>query len=62
MGKTSGGCLSELSGIKGGRKDLKIEELDEESQQMIANIEALRESDAKIYNKVLSMKKFDDDL
>ena len=62
MGKTRGGCLSELSGIKGGRKDLKIEELDEESQRMIANIEALRESDAKIYNKVLSMNKFDDDL
>ena len=62
MGKTSGGCLSELSRIKGGRKDLKIEELDEESQRMIANIEALRESDDKIYNKVLSMKKFDDDL
>ena len=56
MEKTRGGCLSELSRIKGGRKDLKIEELDEESQLMIANIEALRESDDKIYNKVLNMK------
>ena len=55
MGKTRGGCLSELSRIKGGRKDLKIEELDEESQLMIANIEALRESDDRIYNKVLNM-------
>ena len=55
MEKTRGGCLSELSRIKGRRKDLKIEELDEESQLMIANIEALRESDDKIYNKVLNM-------
>ena len=55
MGKTRGGCLSELSRIKGGRKDLKIEELDEESQFMIANIEALRELNDRIYNKVLNI-------
>ena len=32
-----------------------MEELDEESQLLIANIEALRESDDRIYNKVLDM-------
>ena len=41
--------------ISGGRKDLKIEELDDECQLMIANIEALRESDDIIYNKVLNI-------
>ena len=35
---------------------MKIEELDEECQLMMANIEALRESDDKIYNKVLNMQ------
>ena len=61
MGKTREHCLSEMSRIKGRKMDLKIEELDEESQLMIAHIEALRESDDQIYNKVLSMNKFDDD-
>ena len=61
MGKTREHCLSEMSRIKGRKMDLKFEELDEESQLMIANIEALRESDDQIYNKVLSMNKFDDD-
>ena len=61
MGKTREHCLSEMSRIKGRKMNLKIEELDEESQLMIAHIEALRESDDQIYNKVLSMTKFDDD-
>ena len=55
--KTREGCWSGRSRIKSGKKDLKIEELDEESQLMIANIEALRESDDKIYNKVLNIVK-----
>ena len=54
-GKKMGGFLRELCRIKGGRKDVRIEEMDEESQLMIANINALRESDNKIYNKLLSM-------
>ena len=53
--KTREGCWSGPSRIKIGKKDLKIEELDEESQLMIANIEALRESDDKVYNKLLNM-------
>ena len=53
--KTRGGCSSKKNRIKGGKKDVNIEKLDEESQLMIANIEALRESDDKIYNKVLNM-------
>ena len=57
IGKKGGGHLSESSRIriKGGRKDIKIEEMDEEYQSMIANINVLRESDDKIYNKVLGM-------
>ena len=49
------GYLSEPSKMKNERKHLKIEEMDEESQLMIANIEALRESDKIIYDKMLSM-------
>ena len=48
-------CWSGPSKINSGKKDLKIEELDVESQLMIADIEALRESDDKIHNKVLNM-------
>ena len=55
--KTREGCWSGRSRIKSGKKDLKIEELDEESQLMIVKIEALRESDDKIYNKVLNIVK-----
>ena len=36
--------MSEPSRNNGGRKDLKIEELDEECQLAIANTEALSES------------------
>lgn len=46
-GKTRGGCLGESSRINGERKDLKIEELDEECQSMIANNKALSKSDDK---------------
>ena len=65
MQKTKGGWLSELRRImsrtKGGRKDLKTEGLDDNSQLKIANTEALRESDDKINNKGLNMKtKFDE--
>ena len=49
--KRRGGNLSEQSMIKAGSKHLKIEELDEECQMMIANIEALRESDKMIQDK-----------
>ena len=56
IGKKGGNHLSESSRIKGGRKDAK-QEMDEESQLMIANINALRESDNKIYYKVLGMSK-----
>ena len=55
IGKKGRDHLSESSRIKGGRKDAKIEEMDEESQLMIANVNTLRESDNKIYNKVLGM-------
>ena len=57
MGKTRVLYLSKPSRYKVGKKDLKIEEIDEESQLMIANNEALRESDDQIYNKVLNMNK-----
>ena len=55
IGKQREGYQSEPSRVGGERKDLKIEELDEESQLMIANIKALRESDDMIHDKVLNM-------
>ena len=53
IGETRRSYSSGPSVIKSGREDLKIEELDDECQLMIANIEALRESDNIIYDKVL---------
>ena len=55
IGKVRRGCSDEPSRIKSGRKDVKIEDLDDECQSMIANIEALRELDNIIYGKVLNM-------
>ena len=55
VGKVRRGYSGEPSRIKSGRKDVKIEDLDDECQLMIANIEALRESDNIIYGKVLNM-------
>lgn len=55
IGKVRRGYSGEPSKIKSGRRDVKIEDLDDECQLMIANIEALRESDNIIYGKVLNM-------
>ena len=55
IGKVRRGYSGEPSRIKSGRKDVKTEDLDDECQLMIANIEALRESDNIIYGKVLNM-------
>ena len=55
IGKVRRGYLGEPSRIKSGRKDVKFENLDDECQLMIANIEALRESDNMIYGKVIDM-------
>ena len=55
IGKVRRGYSGEPSRIKSGRKDVKIEDLDDECQLMIANIEALRESDNIIYGKVFNM-------
>ena len=56
IGKVRRGYSGEPSRIKDGRKDV-IEDLDDECQLMIANIEALRESDNIIYDKVLNKLK-----
>ena len=55
IGKVRRGCSGEPSRIKSGREHVKIEDLDDECQLMIANIEALKESDNIIYGKVLNM-------
>ena len=55
IGKVRRGYSGEPSRIKSGRKDVKFENLDDECQLMIANIEALRESDNMIYGKVIDM-------
>ena len=40
---------------KNGRVEFEVEDFDDECKQMIANIEALRESDNILYDKVLHM-------
>ena len=55
VGKVKRDYSGELSRKKNGRVEFEIEDLDDECKQMIANIEALRESDNIVYDKVLQM-------
>ena len=55
VGKVNRDYSGEPSRNKNKRAEFKIEELDDECKQMIANIEALMESDSIVYDKVLHM-------
>ena len=55
VGKVKRDYSGELSRNKNGRVEFEIEDLDDECKQMIANIEALRESDNIVYDKVLHL-------
>ena len=55
VGKVKRDYSGEISRNKNGRVEFEIEDLDDECKQMIANIEALRESDNIVYDKVLHL-------